>query len=63
VWDWTIAEGELERIRATYRVCNALRRADGIQLRVVSDLQPGHDAVPALPGLEEAYMVALAQEG
>lgn len=62
VWDWTVQEHALEGIRASYRVCNAQRRANGIQLRVVSDQAPHSDAVPAVPGLEEAYMVALAQE-
>ncbi|WP_342120905.1 ABC transporter ATP-binding protein [Pseudoduganella sp. OTU4001] len=62
VWDWTVPERALEAARASYRVCNALRRADGIQLRIVSEQAPHPDAVPALPGLEEAYMVALAHE-
>lgn len=62
VWDWTVPEHALEGARASYRVCNALRGPGGIQLRVVSEQLPHRDAVPALPGLEEAYMVALAQE-
>ncbi|MCE3264460.1 MAG: transporter binding protein [Pseudoduganella sp.] len=62
VWDWTVAEHALESARASHCVCNAQRRADGIQLRVVSEQAPHGDAVPALPGLEEAYMVALAHE-
>ncbi|XLZ69083.1 ABC transporter ATP-binding protein [Massilia sp. SR12] len=62
VWDWTVPEHALEGARASYRVCNALRSAGGIQLRVVSEQRPHSDAVPALPGLEEAYMVALAHE-
>jgi ABC-2 type transport system ATP-binding protein len=62
VWDWTVAEHALESARASHRVCNAQRRADGIQLRVVSEQAPHGDAMPALPGLEEAYMVALAHE-
>jgi ABC-2 type transport system ATP-binding protein len=62
VWDWTVPEHALEGARASYSVCNAQRRADGIQLRVVSEQAPHRDAVPALPGLEEAYMVALAHE-
>lgn len=62
VWDWTVPAHALEGARASYRVCNALRRADGIQLRVVSEQAPHSDAVPALPGLEEAYMVALTHE-
>ena len=62
VWDWTVPEHALESARASYRVCNALRRADGIQLRIVSEQSPHRDAVPALPGLEEAYIVALKQD-
>ena len=63
VWDWTVPEHALEGVRGSFRVCNAVRRADGIQLRIVSADAPHPDAVAALPGLEEAYMVALAQEG
>ncbi|WP_211232055.1 ABC transporter ATP-binding protein [Pseudoduganella violaceinigra] len=62
VWDWTVPEHALEGARSSHRVCNALRRPDGVQLRVVSEQSPHRDAIPVLPGLEEAYMVALVQE-
>lgn len=63
VWDWTIPENALESVRAAYRVCNALRRTNGVQLRVVAEHRPDPAALQAAPDLEEAYMHALAQEG
>ena len=62
VWDWTIPEALLDKVRARHRICNALRRGDGIQLRVISDEAPSAAACAAVPSLEDAYMVALAQE-
>ena len=62
VWDWTIPEALLDEVRASHRICNALRRGDGIQLRVISEEAPSSAACAAIPSLEDAYMVALAQE-
>jgi hypothetical protein len=42
-------------------VSGALRRSDGVQVRVVADRTPGDGARQAPPTLEDAYLDALAR--
>jgi ABC-2 type transport system ATP-binding protein len=56
VWEWVVPSSELTAIRERYAVSNAVRRSDGVHLRLVADAPPGPDARPLLPSLEDAYL-------
>jgi ABC-type multidrug transport system ATPase subunit len=58
VWEWVIPSADLPAARERWRISNAVRRADGVHARVVSDLPPA-GAVPAPPSLEDAYLAVL----
>jgi ABC-2 type transport system ATP-binding protein len=61
VWQWTLSSPDLVRVRQEHLVSSTVRRADGVQVRVVADDQPGADAVHVAPTLEDAYLYLLGQ--
>jgi ABC-2 type transport system ATP-binding protein len=65
VWEWVVPSSDLTAIRERFAVSNALRRSDGVHLRVVANAAPGPDARPLPPSLEEAYLyhIAAGREG
>jgi ABC-2 type transport system ATP-binding protein len=65
VWEWVIPSSELTAIRERYAVSSAVRRSDGVHLRVVANEPPGPDARPLPPSLEDAYLhhIMAAREG
>lgn len=63
VWEWTIPSQELMQARQKYLVSGTLRRADGIQLRVISDDAPDRSARPAAPTFEDAYLKIISANG
>ena len=60
VWAWVVPSSELPAIRERFAVSNALRRSDGIHLRVVAEAAPGPNARPLPPTLEDAYLHQIA---
>ena len=56
VWDWVISSAKLAEVKQQHLISTALRRADGVHVRVVSAAAPGAGAVPATPTLEDAYL-------
>jgi ABC-type multidrug transport system ATPase subunit len=56
VWEWVVPSSELTAIRERYAVSNAVRRSDGVHLRIVADAPPASDARPVPPALEDAYL-------
>jgi ABC-2 type transport system ATP-binding protein len=56
VWAWVVSSSELTAMRERYAVSSAIRRCDGVHLRVVADEPPGPDARPLPPSLEDAYL-------
>nr|NIV39049.1 ATP-binding cassette domain-containing protein [Anaerolineae bacterium] len=56
VWEWVVPSSELTVIRERYAISNAVRRSDGVHLRLVADAPPGPDARPLPPALEDAYL-------
>jgi ABC-2 type transport system ATP-binding protein len=55
VWECVVASSDLPALKQRYLTGGALRRADGVHLRIVTDDPPaGAIAVP--PSLEEAYL-------
>jgi ABC-2 type transport system ATP-binding protein len=55
-WEWVIPSSELAAVRDRYAVSNAVRRSDGVHLRLVADEPPGPDATLLQPSLEDAYL-------
>ena len=56
VWDWTVSSAQLVEAKQRYLISSAVRRADGVHVRVVSASAPGAGAVPAMPTIEDAYL-------
>ena len=56
VWEWTVPADTLPAVKQAHRVSSAVRRADGVRVRVVADAAPVPGATPALPTLEDAYL-------
>jgi hypothetical protein len=59
VWDWVIPAAALPQVRQQYLVSSAIRRSDGIHVRLVAANPPAAEAKPALPTLEDAYLGAI----
>jgi ABC-2 type transport system ATP-binding protein len=55
VWECVVTSSELPALKQRYLTGGALRRADGVHLRVVTD-DPPRGAVAVPPSLEEAYL-------
>jgi ABC-2 type transport system ATP-binding protein len=47
---------EFEEARGTLKIANAVRKADGVHVRIVSPFSPAPDAVPMEPSLEDAFL-------
>jgi ABC-2 type transport system ATP-binding protein len=65
VWEWVVPSSELTAIREGYAVSSAVRRSDGVHLRLVAEAPPGPDARLLPPSLEDAYLyhVTAGREG
>ncbi|KKO54034.1 ABC transporter ATP-binding protein [Paenibacillus sp. DMB20] len=56
VWSVTIPDQELQDARTKWTISAAIRREDGLQLRIVSDEPPLLQAIEVSPSLEDAYL-------
>lgn len=56
VWEFSAAAEEMERIRQRGVVVSAIRRKDGVWLRVVAETRPVGEAQPVPPTMEDAYL-------
>jgi ABC-type multidrug transport system ATPase subunit len=65
VWEWVAPSTEVRDIRERFPVSNALRRADGVHLRLVADSAPSPEARRLPPTLEDAYLhqISAGREG
>jgi len=56
VWSCVVPSGELNTFRNDHLISSAIRRSDGVHIRVVSEVSPvcGAETVP--PTLEDAYL-------
>ena len=59
VWEWTVPAEALPALKQQHRVSGAVRRPDGIRVRVVAERAPTADAAPAAPTLEDAYLARI----
>ncbi len=57
VWTLTLPDVEYERLRGALRVSAAIRRADGVEMRVLATSRPHAQAIPIAPILEDAYLL------
>jgi ABC-2 type transport system ATP-binding protein len=63
-WFVTMAVDELIVYQNTHIISNVVPMGDHMQVRVVSDVKPAPDAIPAVPTLEDAYLHEFhAEEG
>jgi ABC-type multidrug transport system ATPase subunit len=56
VWSYVAPSSELGEISARTLVSSAIRRPDGVHLRVVASEMPDQSAEQVLPNLEDAYL-------
>ncbi len=56
VFEWVVPAEEAAQLRTRLLVTSTLRRAHGVQLRVVSNAAPSPEARAVAPSLEDAYL-------
>jgi ABC-type multidrug transport system ATPase subunit len=59
VWKWIVPSTALNKIQQEHIVSSAVRRTDGVHLRLVVSESPAPLARPAIPSLEDAYLYSL----
>ncbi|MBK8901300.1 MAG: ABC transporter ATP-binding protein [Anaerolineaceae bacterium] len=62
VWEWIVPAADLPQVRQRYLVSSAIRRSDGVHVRLVAARAPADAARPAAPTLEDAYLGSLHAE-
>ena len=60
VWEWVVPSAELSAVRERHTISGAVRRSDGVHLRIVADEAPSDDARRVSPTLEDAYLRTIA---
>ncbi|HEX7192763.1 MAG TPA: ABC transporter ATP-binding protein [Thermoanaerobaculia bacterium] len=58
VWEMVVRSEEFDELRRTAKVSGAVRKSDGVHVRLVSREQP-RGGVPAEPTLEDAFLYAM----
>ena len=61
VWEWMANSQELPALKQQFLVSGTLRRMEGVEVRVVSEVQPCPEAQPVTPTLEDVYLSTVAQ--
>jgi len=56
VWEIVLSSESFEKMRGSLLVSNAVRKSDGVHVRVVAARKPSLDAEAAEPRLEDAFM-------
>jgi ABC-2 type transport system ATP-binding protein len=59
VWEAVIPSQEFEAVRSKYKTSRAVRRSDGVHVRLVHPERPLESARPVEPDLEEAFIFAV----
>lgn len=62
VWEWCVESEDLPALKQKYILSGAIRRSDGVQVRVVSENQPEAAAVNTPPNLEDAYLFFIGRK-
>ena len=61
VWELMVPAEALPELRRHHKVSGTLRRSEGVQVRVVSEVAPAPAARAVAPTLEDAYLLAMAE--
>jgi ABC-type multidrug transport system ATPase subunit len=56
VWEWTVGSDDLPVLKQKHIVSGAIRKSNGVQVRVVSERKPEANAQNIPPNLEDAYL-------
>jgi ABC-2 type transport system ATP-binding protein len=59
VWELVVPSEVFERMRTRLKVSGAVRKPDGVHLRVVGPSRPSADAVAVEPNLEDAFLYTM----
>ncbi len=59
VWELVISSDQYEVLRRTAKISSAVRKSDGVHVRVVSPERPSPAAAPAEPSLEDAFLYTM----
>ncbi len=62
VWECVISSSDLTSVRKRYMISSALRRSDGMHVRVISDSAPNLAAIPVPPTMEDAYLYCISAQ-
>lgn len=57
VWEAVLSSESFEKVRTNLKISNAVRKPDGVHVRVVSPEQPLPDSSTVEPGLEDAFLL------
>jgi ABC-type multidrug transport system ATPase subunit len=60
VWEMTISSDKLHEAKQKWLISGTIRRADGMQIRIVSRDTPSVDASKVSPTLEDAYLFQIS---
>ena len=63
VWEVVVPSAELPALRQRHLISSTAHRGDGVHARLVSAVSPSSHTRPLEPGLEDAYLAALAAQG
>lgn len=63
VWQWVIPSNDLPALKQKHLISSAVRRENGIQVRVVNEAAPTSEALPVSPSLEDVYLHLVSQNG
>ena len=59
VWDAVLSSEDFEEIRGRWKISSAVRRPDGVHVRIVHPAKPMGEAGTAEPTMEDAFLYAL----
>jgi len=62
VWEATVPSDEYERLRGCVRVSTAVRKPEGMRVRMVAGEPPVSGATPAVPTLEDAFLDLMGED-
>lgn len=61
VWQWVAPSETLPALKQSHLISATVRRANGVQVRVVSEASPAPEAQPVTPSLEDVYLWLVAR--
>jgi ABC-type multidrug transport system ATPase subunit len=62
VWELVVPSERFDELRRTARVSSAVRKSDGVHVRIVSGEEPRGGAIPADPTLEDAFLYTMREK-